>query len=111
MHSNRQRIYQVVRQIPIGYVSTYGDVARLAGLAGHARQVGYALFNLPAEAADVPWHRVINAKGSISARSHSDNELQQRYLLEAEGIAFNQRDKVDLKQYRWLPPELLALLY
>ena len=65
---NYARIYAVIRRIPRGRVATYGQVAELAGLPGHARQVGYALHALPAATA-VPWHRVINAAGGVSLRS------------------------------------------
>ena len=60
-----QRIYAVVRQVPAGRVATYGQVATMAGLAGHARQVGYALHSLDVDET-VPWHRVINARGEVS---------------------------------------------
>ncbi|MDQ3283053.1 MAG: MGMT family protein, partial [Acidobacteriota bacterium] len=63
-----ERIWSVVRRIPRGRVATYGQIAELADLEGPARQVGYALHNLP-EPSDVPWHRVINARGEISPRS------------------------------------------
>ena len=59
------RIYAVVRRIPRGRVATYGQVAELAGLPGHARQVGYALHALP-RGTTVPWHRVLNARGALS---------------------------------------------
>jgi len=84
-----------VRRIPRGRVSTYGVVAALAGLEGHARQVGYALHDLPPRSG-VPWHRVINAKGEISARSSGDSHELQRMLLEAEGIEFDLVGRVDL---------------
>ena len=60
-----QRIYAVVRQIPRGKIASYGQVAELAGLEGHARQVGYALYATPDEV-DVPWQRVVNASGACS---------------------------------------------
>jgi methylated-DNA-protein-cysteine methyltransferase-like protein len=94
-------IYKTVKKIPRGKVATYGQVAELAGLEGHARQVGYALHNLPG-ASDVPWHRVINAKGEISPRSAGDSHELQRMLLEAEGVGFV-GDRVELKQFRWKP--------
>ena len=94
------KIYRVVCKIPHGRVATYGQIATLSGLDGHARQVGYALHNLPARS-DVPWHRVINAKGEISPRSGSDSHELQRLLLEAEGVQFDQRGRVELKKYRW----------
>jgi methylated-DNA-protein-cysteine methyltransferase-like protein len=91
-----------VRRIPHGRVATYGQVAAIAGLAGHARQVGYALHDLP-DASDVPWHRVINARGEVSPRSAPGWEGYQRHLLEEEGIAFDLRGKLDLERYRWDP--------
>ncbi|MEA2465231.1 MAG: methylated-DNA-protein-cysteine methyltransferase related protein [Acidobacteriota bacterium] len=95
-------IYKTVKKIPRGKVATYGQVAELAGLDGQARQVGYALHNLPG-ASDVPWHRVINAKGEISPRSAGDSHELQRMLLEAEGVGFV-GDRVELKRFRWKPP-------
>ena len=94
-------IYKTVKKIPRGRVATYGQIAELAGLEGHARQVGYALHNLPG-ASDVPWHRVINAKGEISPRSAGDSHELQRMLLEAEGVGFV-GDRVELKRFRWKP--------
>ena len=93
-----QRIYAVIRRIPRGRVATYGQVAELAGLEGRARQVGYALHVAPT---GLPWHRVINARGSISARPSSDWGELQRHLLEAEGIEFDLEGRVDLKTFRW----------
>ena len=97
-----QRIYAVVRRIPEGRVATYGQVASLAGLAGHARQVGYALHALP-EGTAIPWHRVVNASGGISLRSMPGSELVQRGLLEREGIRLDPRGRVPLGQVRWMP--------
>ncbi|HYM62932.1 MAG TPA: MGMT family protein [Thermoanaerobaculia bacterium] len=95
-----QRIYAVVRRIPRGRVATYGQVAALAGLDGHARQAGYALHALPDDH-DVPWHRVINARGEVSPRSNGDSHELQRHLLEAEGVAFDARGRVDLARFQW----------
>ena len=94
------RIWSVVKKIPRGRVATYGQIATLAGLDGHARQVGYALHNLPG-ASDVPWHRVINARGEISPRTTSDSHELQRLLLEAEGVEFTLDGRVDLGRFRW----------
>lgn len=96
------RIYQVVRRIPAGRVATYGQVAELAGLPRHARQVGYALHALP-EDSGVPWQRVVNARGEVSARSLPGFEQVQRQLLEDEGVAFDARGRLDLPRYRWQP--------
>ncbi len=97
-----QRIYSVVRRIPKGRVATYGQVAALAGLAGHARQVGYALHALP-DGTVVPWHRVVNATGRISARGTPGAELVQRVLLEREGVPMDARGRVPLDRVRWQP--------
>ena len=91
------RIYRVVRHIPKGRVATYGIVARLAGRPGAARTVGWALSALP-EDNDVPWWRVINAAGRIS---NQFNATLQRELLEAEGVAFDERGYVDLGVCLW----------
>jgi methylated-DNA-protein-cysteine methyltransferase-like protein len=71
-------------------------------LAGHARQVGYALHSLP-DTTDVPWHRVINAKGEISARSDPGYEFIQHDMLQAEGVIFDLTGKIDMKRFRWIP--------
>jgi methylated-DNA-protein-cysteine methyltransferase-like protein len=102
--SSYHQIYEVVRQIPYGQVATYGQVAELANLPGRARLVGYALFRVEPDA-DIPWHRVINAKGQVSespVRYGSDH--LQRSLLEAEGVQFNPKGTIDLRRYLWLPP-------
>lgn len=100
---DRRRILDVVREIPEGRVATYGQVATLAGFPGHARQVGYALSDLP-EGTRIPWQRVINARGEISRRSEpSGREGFQRHLLEEEGVVFDTAGRVDLGRFRWEP--------
>ncbi len=99
-----QKIYQVVRLVPVGKVVTYGQVADLAGLAGKARLVGYALFRVAVES-DVPWQRVVNSRGEISyATSREGADYVQKSLLEQEGIEFSRQGKIDLKKYRWQAP-------
>ena len=100
MASTYSRIYAVVRRIPRGRVATYGQVAELAGLEGHARQVGYALHALPS-GTTLPWHRVLNARGTLSLRREPGAELTQRMLLEGEGVRFDARGRVDLARVRW----------
>jgi len=95
-----QRIYDVVRRIPRGHVATYGQVATLAGLSGHARQVGYALHALP-DNTGIPWHRVINASGRISLRAVPGAELVQQQLLEREGVRLDAKGRVPLARVRW----------
>ncbi len=103
MKGDYQRIYAVVKKIPEGKVATYGQVAVLAGLPGHARQVGYALYATP-EDLDIPWQRVINAKGEVSLRADPGfAEGYQRHLLEEEGVVFDARGRVSLKRFLWEP--------
>lgn len=99
---NYARIYAVVRRIPRGRVATYGQIAELAGLPGHARQVGYALHALP-ERSVVPWHRVLNARGTLSLRRASAGEIDQRLRLEREGVRFDASGRVALERLRWRP--------
>jgi methylated-DNA-protein-cysteine methyltransferase-like protein len=100
--SGYARIYTVVRRIPRGRVATYGQIARLAGLPGHPRQVGYALHAMATERS-VPWHRVINARGEVSRRSRPGSDEAQRQFLEREGVMFDARARVDLVRYQWRP--------
>lgn len=95
-----ERIYEAIRRIPEGHVATYGQIARVAGLGGHARLVGYAL-----SACDepLPWHRVINAWGQVSRRADPSCETLQREMLEKEGVAFDDRGRVSLVRFQWNP--------
>lgn len=81
-----QRIYALVKQIPPGEVSSYGHLAGLAGTT--PRVVGFALAALP-EQTDVPWQRVINSQGRVSAGRDSERADLQRALLVAEGVCFD----------------------
>ena len=102
--SKYQVIYNVVRKIPVGKVLTYGQVAELAGLYGKARLAGYALFRVELES-DIPWQRVVNAKGEISySEARCGGDYLQKTLLEQEGIEFKLNNCIDLKKYRWQPP-------
>lgn len=96
-----ERFYAVVDSIPPGRVATYAQVAREAGLPRHARHVGAALRRLPARSA-LPWHRVLNAQGRVSPRPGAGC-TRQRALLEAEGVPFDGRGRVDLRRYGWRP--------
>ena len=96
-------IYRTVRKIPVGKVATYGQIADISGLYGKARLVGYALFQVDL-ADDIPWHRVINAKGEISySLKRQGGDYLQKVLLEEEGIEFKKNGKIDLNKYRWQP--------
>lgn len=97
--SSYHLIWQTVSKIPKGKVTSYGKVAELCGLSGQARLVGYALHNLPHNI-EVPWHRVVNARGMISFPKGGHSYERQKELLENEGIEF-QRDKIDWGKYGW----------
>jgi methylated-DNA-protein-cysteine methyltransferase related protein len=93
----RAAVLDLVRRIPRGRVATYGQLAAMAGRPRSARQVGQAL-----RGADngVPWHRVVNAQGSISRRSRTASMMTQRIRLEQEGVVFR-RGRVVLSRFRW----------
>ncbi|HEY6139053.1 MAG TPA: MGMT family protein [Thermoanaerobaculia bacterium] len=96
--SRWKKFYATVRNVPRGRVASYGQIAELAGFEGHARQVGYALHALPA-GSGVPWHRVVNARGEISPRSAGDSHELQRMLLEAEGVKFDGKGRVQRRYF------------
>ncbi len=100
-----RRVWAVVRTVPEGAVTTYGDVATVLGNPRLARQVGWALSALP-EDSDVPWQRVINAQGAISFRGEFDRGEEQRQRLIAEGVRFGEDGRCDLRTYRWDYPDL-----
>ncbi|WP_312211204.1 MGMT family protein [Pseudescherichia sp.] len=93
-----QRVWQIVAAIPPGSVTTYGEVARLAGSPRAARQVGGVLRRLP-EGSTLPWHRVVNRQGHISL---TGPDLQrQRQALLADGVQVSGSGIIDLARYRW----------
>lgn len=102
-------VWDIARQVPPGSVSTYGQIASMIPPPGSlnlkdyeafgARWVGGAMANCPE---DVPWQRVINAQGRISPRPGAQ---RQRELLEAEGVRFDERDKIDFGIYGWNGPD------
>ena len=95
-----ERVYLIVRQIPHGQVTSYGAIARMLGYPRGARTVGWALHSLPA-ASDVPWQRVINSQGRISTHRRQHDLSGQRQLLEAEGVLFDERARVDFDRFGW----------
>jgi methylated-DNA-protein-cysteine methyltransferase related protein len=94
-----ERIYRIVARIPRGRVVSYGQIA-CAVDGATPRLVGYAMAALPFWL-DIPWHRVINSRGEVSRRVRGEGHLDQRRLLEKEGVAFDARGRVDMERFRW----------
>lgn len=95
----REMIWQIVAAIPKGRVTSYGQVARIAGYPGHARYVGATLKSLPKNST-LPWYRVVNARGRISFPQGSESYKRQRDRLESEGIVFL-NDKISMRKFGW----------
>src|SRR5207302_5431578 len=93
--TSQSRIRAAIAHIPQGKVSTYGAVARAAGLARGARQVASLLRR---HSAGLPWHRVLGAGGAIKLRGHS--AFEQRFRLESEGVKFRGR-RVDMREHEF----------
>jgi methylated-DNA-protein-cysteine methyltransferase related protein len=100
IESFRARVLRIVRSVPAGRVVTYGQVALLAGSPRAARQVGGVLYG-SRERDEVPWQRVVNARGGISTHKIGAGELQEA-LLRSEGVEVGP-DGVDLRRYGWAP--------
>ncbi|MBI4470670.1 MAG: MGMT family protein [Acidobacteria bacterium] len=94
-------VYRLVRRVPHGRVSSYGDIAAMCAEEISPRTVGWAMSASPK---DVPWHRIVNRRGrlTIGRRSVALLELQ-RSLLESEGVEFVHVDQVDMEKHRWTP--------
>lgn len=91
-------VHRLVRRIPRGRVMTYGEIAARLGRPRGARAVGHVMRHCPA---DLPWHRVVNARGGISARARMSGMVTQRIRLEQEGVVFR-GGRVSLRRYAWL---------
>ncbi|HKS42674.1 MAG TPA: MGMT family protein [Blastocatellia bacterium] len=99
-----EKIYRIVLKIPRGRVMTYGQIARLLEDRYSPRLVGWAMHATPKDGRNIPWHRVVNSKGGISTGRIIIQEPQlQQYLLEAEGVVFDERGHCDLSVYQWSP--------
>ena len=96
-----QRVIAIIKNIPEGKIATYGQIATYAGNPRAARQVSFILHS-SSEKENLPWHRVINSKGSISLKPGHGYELQKQ-MLKKEGITFKENDCIDLKRFLWIP--------
>lgn len=104
-----EKIYRLVMRIPRGHVMTYGQIARLLEERYSPRLVGWAMHATPHDERNIPWHRVINSKGAVSTGRIILHEPElQRLMLEAEGVAFDERGHCDLSVYQWSPRQKAA---
>ncbi len=99
--SYRGRVYEIVREIPVGRVMTYGQIAEMLGEGYTPRTVGYVMH--AAETEKIPWQRVINSQGACSTGKMTMPVNLQQKILEDEGIEFSERGRCDLKIYLWSP--------
>lgn len=95
-----ERVVQAIKRIPRGKVATYGLIAMMAGNPRGARQVVRVLHTMSGKEA-LPWHRVINSRGTISLTG--EGYRIQRQMLESEGVVFDEKDKVDFDKFLWKP--------
>jgi methylated-DNA-protein-cysteine methyltransferase-like protein len=96
-------VYQVVRLIPRGRVTSYGAIARYLGAAGAARLVGYAMHGAGRQKPKVPAHRVLNRNGQLTGSVHFATPYLMQELLEKEKIKVKDHKVTDLKKHYWDP--------
>ena len=97
-----ERVYDVVKQIPEGKVTSYGAIAKAIGAARSARMVGYAM-NASHDREDIPAHRVVNRKGLLTGKFHFEGTNLMQQLLENEGIKVVENKIVDFEKHFWEP--------
>lgn len=97
-----QRVYEIVKQIPCGKVTSYGAIAKVLGTARSARMVGWAM-NASHHLEDVPAHRVVNRKGLLTGKLHFDGTHLMQQLLENEGIEVKDNQIVNFESHFWEP--------
>lgn len=97
-----ERVYEIVRQIPEGKVTSYGAIAKALGAARSARMVGWAM-NASHNLEDVPAHRVVNRIGMLSGKHHFDGTNLMQQLLENEGIKVIDNQIIDFDKHFWEP--------
>lgn len=97
-----ERVYDIVRQIPEGKVTSYGAIAKAIGAARSARMVGYAM-NASHDMEDVPAHRVVNKKGLLTGKHHFDGTNLMAQLLENEGVKVIDNQIINFEKHFWEP--------
>ena len=101
-----KRVYEIVRQIPFGKVTSYGAIAKCLGTAQSARMVGWAM-NASHNLEDVPAHRVVNRNGLLTGKMHFDGSNLMQQLLENEGVEVLENQVVNFKQHFWNPEQTI----
>ncbi|HPD63866.1 MAG TPA: MGMT family protein [Bacteroidia bacterium] len=102
-----EKVYEVVRQIPYGRVSTYGDIAEFLGARGSARMVGWAMNASHQAYPPVPAHRVVNRQGLLTGKFHFQTPDMMEKLLQNEGIEVEDNRVVHFIKIRWVPSKEL----
>jgi len=102
-------VYQVVRLIPKGRVTSYGAIAKYLGSAGSSRVVGYAMNAAHSQKPKVPAHRVVNRLGVLTGKHHFANPFEMQALLEKEGIVVKNDSIINFSKYFWDPREELKI--
>ncbi len=98
-----QKVYEVVKRIPYGRVTTYGAIAGFLGSKGSARMVGWALNSSKYNLKSIPAHRVVNRQGLLTGKRHFGGNNTMKELLESEGITIVDDVIVDLDKVLWIP--------
>lgn len=96
------KVYETVRQIPVGRVTSYGAIAKSIGSPQSARMVGWAM-NASHNLEDVPAHRVVNRNGLLSGKHHFGDSNAMRNLLESEGVPVKENKVINFDKYFWEP--------
>lgn len=95
------RVYDIVRKIPYGKVTTYGHIAEACGIKSAARTVGWALNG--AKDSGLPCHRVVNRFGALTGKIHFGDPTLMEDLLRSEGVEFDESGYINLDKYLWIP--------
>ena len=98
-----QRVYQVVRHIPCGRITSYGAIANYLGIAGSSRMVGWAMNNSRSQREPVPAHRVVNRNGVLTGKNHFGGSNVMQQLLESEGVEVADDKVLDFEEKFWNP--------
>ena len=100
------QVFEIVRLIPKGHVTTYGHIARCLGAAKSSRLVGYAMNVSHSHDPSIPAHRVVNRNGLLTGRMHFDSPDEMQRRLEAEGVKIDKNQVKDFEKILWDPMTL-----